>query len=284
MSDFVNITINSLEELTKLNFKLAYWKFRGQADYDWPLSTTFERAYSTSKKARGIEEGKIEAFKSLAHLYIKEKTPSYDDDVQWLHILQHYGGATRLLDFTYSKYIALYFAIKELLNFDASITCINTTQIIKHNNKYIDFIAKNQTYQGENKKVISPMINDDIINKCIKEGCKENYLIHYDAKLKNKRLYAQQGTFLFPTNINKSFQEHFFSFLECKEEDFKEQTIEELNKNLNDIKVVKIKVPKEIHKKALQELFKMNITANILFPDIQGLTMWLNEVYTKVYE
>ncbi len=54
------------------------------------------------------------------------------DYLEWLSIMQHFGAPTRLLDFTYSIYIALYFAIEHMNQEEYSaIWCINPKWCLK---------------------------------------------------------------------------------------------------------------------------------------------------------
>ena len=90
--------------------------FRGQANYRWPLQTKLERDINERiKELPGLhryEEIVLDQFKRRAHLYLAAaELPPPDSPAEWLAFIQHYGGPTRLLDFTRSIFIAAYFAI-----------------------------------------------------------------------------------------------------------------------------------------------------------------------------
>ena len=96
------------------------WIFRGDRDSERPLMTSIERLAIEKWKRKyndlpTIERGLIRAFTRRYHQY-SQFMPNEDDNIQWLSIMQHYGTVTRLLDCTYSFYVALLLPLEKLLH------------------------------------------------------------------------------------------------------------------------------------------------------------------------
>lgn len=90
---------------------------RGQADISWPLKTSLDRILDPKSDyaVRLNEEREIlEKFCILSREHfrnrLEEKFLSGPDKIAALTILQHYRTPTRLLDWTFSPWVALYFA------------------------------------------------------------------------------------------------------------------------------------------------------------------------------
>jgi len=91
------------------------WLFRGQTNAEWGLETTLERlarrfSIDFSELSK-IEQGLLRKFQREASLYISTP-PNKNDNMQWLALMQHHGSPTRLLDWTYSFFVATYFAFE----------------------------------------------------------------------------------------------------------------------------------------------------------------------------
>jgi hypothetical protein len=109
---FDTITISDWSEALSLpEVKHGLSVFRGQCSVDWGLQTSLEREFERCNIAAEYyphkERALLMEFRRRAHLYTKD-LPEADDIVGWLALMQHHGAPTRLLDFSYSFYVACF--------------------------------------------------------------------------------------------------------------------------------------------------------------------------------
>src|SRR5438034_362191 len=107
------------------------WAFRGERDGSWPLYSSLSRYFQNQAVARDAwpeQEGRIlRIFKRKAHQFL-ERPPEWDDDFQWLALMQHHGAPTRLIDFTWSPYVAAFFALERTVS-DGVVWAMNPARI-----------------------------------------------------------------------------------------------------------------------------------------------------------
>lgn len=85
-----------------------WWRGQSKSKPRWNLRPEiYRKQYSL-----GIERSKCHTFKNKARVRYP-KCPHKDDKASWLFLMQHYGLPTRLLDWSESPLVALYFAVQE---------------------------------------------------------------------------------------------------------------------------------------------------------------------------
>lgn len=230
------------------------WGFRGHNDASWPLVTSFERIadlYQHPLEARSATETKmLKHFKRRAHFYLDDP-PAPDDDLEWLAMIQHYGGPTRLLDFSRSFYVAAFFATERAKN-DAAVWAIK----IDEDERSRDL----KHYYDEVKKGKIP---------------KTRIVSRVEPERMNQRLSVQQGFFLFPHNISVPFVENLVGTLGISLKEFDALSKKPPVKNAQQAKDLKLRVLKmilkpAIHPSILSDLKAMNVTHESLYPGLVG--------------
>jgi len=258
------------------------WIFRGQSKSSWYLRTTFEREvaffaednkrqYNVDEEAKdrfykkiggkllyklNIECGLVRNFQRKCHLYM-DHTPEKDDLIEWLALMRHYDAPVRLLDFNYSFFVALYFALE-----GAECKANSGCAVFAVNSRWIEGNMKPQvaTDEDEIKRKLLGSDKSDDFNRHF--GKSQRGVFTTNPYRRNQRLRAQKGLFLYPGDISVSFMDNLDALVrERNEED------EVVHKHL---KKFIIKVDAKKRNEMLRELYDRNISRASLFPDLHG--------------
>lgn len=115
--------VNNIQELFEAikSIQSAYpytlW-YRGHANSSWQLKPSVQR-----NNLKNYERNIANSFYHRASQIMANKFPkkSYD---QWVSLMQHYGVPSRLLDWTYSPLVALYFSLSDMEKYKSNSGCI----------------------------------------------------------------------------------------------------------------------------------------------------------------
>lgn len=248
------IRVNEITELMhELNVLPNNFIFRGHANSLWKLQSTLERILGekwSAEYARKFESYSLDAFKSKYHIYSgNEHVPK--SKLSWLSVMQHYGVPTRLIDFTSSPYIALYFALEAyfpLSKHDLTVFAIDYSALMQ---KSIEYIQNKDREFKETRFSI----------ECQKDLVFDNVVDRYSYDIAwvtepielNARIDRQSGTFLISGNLEKPIEAV-------------------LNLPLYDnVPIVKITIPPHLYEGIFVALRKMSINSKSIYGDLSGL-------------
>lgn len=275
-----NITISEDGEIDS-----RVWAFRGVKDSDYALEPSVER----HARSKGMDWAALESlvsseFKARARAHL---APSLipEDELTWLALMQHYAVPTRLLDFTYSPYVALYFGIrnsrKATKGKHLRLYAVNVTAL----NSRFERVAYEAEREGKGEEPRQVSFDPDtfgtdrdflmaetegllklIVNSMTAEGKRRRLLNSTGAACAtappafNPRLASQQGLFL----------------LNCAEQ---LNLGESLVKMMDNRRVwqTTVDIPLAIAPKIEEKLFNMNIHDQSLFPDLEGLSGFIRQ-------
>lgn len=259
MADFAEETVKSTNGLLKrLESFGDGWVYRGQY-CDCTLETSFERACLNSELCLERDAAKIEQemIREFKRWYTGEdRNDVVEDTLYCLSLMRHHGSPSRLLDVTYSSFVAAYFALESASKHKSpnrkkscSVWCINAN--------WLDTEARNI---AGNRIVDSRWSDQERSDESIFDELymKGNYkLVLMENPLRfHQRLYIQQGVFLCPGDVSITFEENL-------------KSMKEWENPQNVFKFICATTSDDINK-GLEKLWRMNISRASLFPGLDG--------------
>jgi hypothetical protein len=244
------VEINTWQDFSSIVAGPEYhnWAFRGHSDAEWPLFSSLSRyllGYKIHREAWAQQEARIgRIFRRKAHLFL-DHVPGEKDAFQWLALMQHHGAPTRLLDFTWSPFVAVFFALERATK-DAAVWAVFVPAMWR---EYRTVTFPHRTASVEELSLRNPDSYEEFYL-----GNKVPFVSSGEPLVMNKRLIAQSGTFIVPGVLDQPVDEVLAAYPESRKT------------------VVKFVLKtSELRNEAMLALYNMNLTNATLFPDLDGL-------------
>lgn len=196
------------------------WIFRGQMCASWPLRPTIERHVPVADLL-AAELKMYDDFRGRAHLYTNV-LPKWDDDVSWLASMQHHGIPTRLLDWTYSPLVALFFAVVEPAkdNCASSLWAIDLERLNDHvstiGQELFSLLGRTRYSDPSHfRRVAFPYdAGTGLMNMSWEEEPDRGFVVPILPQFQSLRLSSQQGLFLCNCNYKITFDQSLAAMVE----------------------------------------------------------------------
>lgn len=250
------------------------WRFRGQREAAWLLHTSLDREVRRERSSlnsrsiyhlsREVEmRDLLHRFQQYAHHYLPH-VPAKNDLSSWYALMQHYRVPTRLMDWTESPYVAMYFAVEDKAvekrkrekESHSAVWAIDLEWLEKRGRDLLQ--SKNKLPIGGDG---TPVALYDHMNELLRET-EESVIVRINPQMSNPRLFAQQGIFLCKLYHQASFGQMLMKMMMYPE--------------VIDRPVVrKLEVGSRLRLNFLKHLRAMNIHPASLFPGLDGLGLSL---------
>lgn len=230
--------------------------YRGTGDAGSDLSPGIMRLAAGYKKLARLESHMLRNFRKYAHL---EADPRMGESVwNWLALAQHHGLQTRLLDWTYSPFVAMHFATETLSSYhrDGQIWCINHRSAVKLLPKPLRKLADSvglDVFTAEMLDRIASSLDDfDRLSD-------EEFVVFLEPPSLDARIVNQFALFSLVNNPARPLDQLL---------------------DLHPELAKRIIVPAALKWEIRDKLDQSGITERVLYPGLDGLSRWLSRYYT----
>ena len=246
--------------------------FRGLSDRNYRLETSLMRLSGSYWQ---LEKHLLRNFRKYAQASVAGKPDSF-----WhlLAVAQHHGLPTRLLDWTYSPYVALHFALSNLERFDTdgAIWCVNNAKVHERLPRMLKDQLHTEGAQAFTVELLTSISRNerdyrtDHRNRAFHQyvetltqfdalGEEEEFLLFFEPPSIDGRIVNQYALFSIMTNPRRIVDD----WLALHPDLFQ-----------------RIIIPAALKWECRDKLDQCNITERVLFPGLDGLSSWLRRHYS----
>jgi len=264
-SDYIaEVRLNNGDDLHR--YAMPGWLYRGHRKADWVIESSIERCFTREnipeKERYSLEQELLRDFKRAYHQYAAH-VPGDSAVIEWLALMEHHGAPTRCVDFSYSIYVAAYFALEDA-DADCAVWAINgpwaskasVAALRKAGKKGVETFLK-PTVQEQESIAAEAFLRTPHV-RCA---------VPVNPYRLNERLRTQKGIFVVPGDCRLPFMENIQALPHYQSAD----------------NVLKIVIPIGLRRTLLRQLYHMNVSRTSLFPGLDGYAKSLG-VYHPSFE
>ncbi|WP_372753275.1 FRG domain-containing protein [Labilibaculum sp.] len=224
--------------------------YRGLTKIDYQLKTSLIRLNGPFEN---LEFHLLRNFKK----YSFRPDINNKSDWEWLALAQHHGLPTRLLDWTYSPYVALHFATAEIDQHDKDgvIWALNYENL----RKYLPKKLQNELHEVGSNSFTTGMLHH--LYKDISELSKEesDFVVAFEPPSLDYRIVNQYAIFTFMSHSKAILDDWLLDKPDL---------------------YFRIRIPASMKWEIRDKLDQVNINERVLFPGMDGLSKWLTRHYS----
>jgi hypothetical protein len=255
----MDITVNTWTELQEAVFTDTWQDNiqRHRSNYVFRGAPRTSHALETSLQTGHYEAHEKHLLTSFRK-YAVERTVHGDSIWNWLSLAKHHGLPTRILDWTYSPYVAMHFATHDLKDFDkdGAIWCVDYRRmnelLPKPLRKMLDEEDANIFTTEMLERVAKTVADFDDLSK-------DDFMLFFEPPSLDERIVNQFALFSLPSSPHVKLEE-----LLHKREGAHRRLI----------------IPAALKWEVRDKLDQANITERVLFPGLDGLSQWLKRYFT----
>jgi hypothetical protein len=175
---------------------------------------------------------------------------------QWLALAQHRGLPTRLVDWTYSPFVALHFATSNLarMNEDGAVWAINFVEANRHLPARLKRILEAEGSDTATVDMLAPFESIAAFDRLSKRP----FVVFLEPPSIDPRIVNQFALFSLMSNPSSTLDAWLASHPEL---------------------VRRIIIPADLKWEIRDKLDQANINERVLFPGLDGLSRWLTRYY-----
>ncbi|MCC7021277.1 MAG: FRG domain-containing protein [Thermomicrobiales bacterium] len=224
--------------------------FRGVENADYTAMTTGLMRLGGDPAEK--EQHLLRNFRKYAYLDVRPT----DSVWYWLAVGQHHGLPTRLLDFTYSPYVALHFATARLnrMDRDGLIWCVDVDKTTR------DLPPK---LAGLLEEAGAHVFTESMLNRVVRtlpelDALPGEFALFLEPPSLDDRIVNQFALFALMSNPTACLDDWLYARPDAYR---------------------RIVIPAALKWEVRDKLDQANITERVLFPGLDGLSSWLKRYY-----